>query len=129
MPRRSIRAARPLLLPLLALPVMVVGLIGVGGAAPEQDAATATPGAGDGSVAIVDFTFAPSEVRITPGTEVVWTNKDGSAHSVKDGNGLFDESAALATGEAFRFVYDKPGTYPYVCGIHTYMTGEVTVAS
>ena len=61
---------------------------------PERDAATEEPG-GDGAVAIVDFAFGPSEVRIPSGTEVVWTNDDGSAHSIKDGNRLFDESAAL----------------------------------
>jgi plastocyanin len=26
-------------------------------------------------------------------------------------------------------VYDKPGTYDYVCAVHPYMTGRVVVAA
>ena len=37
------------------------------------------------------------------------------------------ESKHLAKGETFSITYAKPGTYDYICGIHNYMTGSVSV--
>jgi plastocyanin len=33
----------------------------------------------------------------------------------------------LAPGATFSFTFTNPGTYNYLCTIHTFMTGTVTV--
>ena len=117
----------------LALPAVIVlalGFVGVttvdsGG----DDAGGAEAAAGSGAVDIANFRFEPVDVQVTAGTEVTWTNRDGSPHSIQDDSGqeLFAESADLDQGDTFGFTYTEPGTYEYLCGIHNYMRGTVTV--
>jgi plastocyanin len=84
--------------------------------------------AGGTEVEIVDFEFAPQELTVAAGTTVTWTNEDSAPHAVQDDSDLgADESEDLAQGDTFQLTYDEPGTYPYVCGIHNYMTGTVVV--
>jgi plastocyanin len=117
-----------LLLPLLI--VVALGYVGVtlAGGDDGGEASTEAP-AGDGAVRIADFAFDPVDVTVPAGTEVTWTNTDGSPHSIQDDSGrdLFAESDDLATDDTFSFAYPEPGTYPYICGIHNYMRGTVTV--
>lgn len=84
--------------------------------------------AGGTAVGIVNFLFEPQEVQVSPGTKVTWTNKDSAPHNVQDLSDLNTPiSKDLAEGEKFSITYEKPGSYPYVCGLHTYMTGTVKV--
>lgn len=124
------RLARPTLLPLVPLPALIVGALALlastgSSAADSADAGPASTGAG--AVEIVSFVFEPAAVRVAAGTEVVWTNQDSAIHSVRDSGDLFEESPDLASGDTFSQTYDEPGTYPYVCGIHSGMRGEVVV--
>lgn len=126
MKRLRATVAHPKILPFLALPALVVALVGVVATTnPTTEVGTAR---GDGGVSIEGFKFLPPEITVPAGTEVVWTNQDVANHSIEDGNDLFEESESLATGDAFRFTYDEPGRHPYVCGIHPYMRGEVVVS-
>ncbi len=93
--------------------------------APEGAAGDA--GAGP-AVAIEQFEFQPGEVKVAAGTTVTWTNEDTVAHTVQDEGELFPESDDLAKGQTFSFTYETPGSYPYICGIHPYMKGTVTVS-
>jgi len=78
--------------------------------------------------------FTPNQVSVDPGGEVTWTNGDTAAHTVtsgtaKDGpDGNWDSSLFMA-GTTFSVKFDdyKPGTYPYFCMVHPWMTGEVIV--
>ncbi len=79
-----------------------------------------------GEVVIADFTFGPEDITVSTGTTVTWTNEDEAAHSVADRELDFD-SGNMAEGDTFEFTYDEAGEYPYVCGIHNYMRGTVTV--
>ena len=81
-----------------------------------------------GEVVIDRFAFAPEEIEVAAGTTVTWTNQDSAAHTIEDETGLFPESDNLAEGDEFSFRYDESGQYPYICGIHTYMTGTVRVS-
>ena len=86
-------------------------------------------GAGGTPVAITNFMYEPQELEVTPGTKVTWTNKDSATHTVQD---LSDRnipiSPDLLEGYTFSITYEKPGSYPYNCRLHTYMTGTVNVA-
>ncbi|MCE9623242.1 MAG: cupredoxin domain-containing protein [Actinomycetia bacterium] len=85
-------------------------------------ATTNTPG----TVSMSDFAFHESEVFVTAGSDVTWTNGDGFAHSIVATDGAF-HSDSLGTGESFTTTFDTAGTFAYVCGIHGSMTGTVVV--
>jgi plastocyanin len=95
-------------------------------------AATASSGqpSGAGGGAIAGFTFMPSPVTVPPGGTVTWTNDDDAAHSISDTSPMAaPQSKSLNKGDTFSITYPRPGTYPYVCGIHNYMQGSVEVKS
>lgn len=79
--------------------------------------------------------YIPYQVTIDPGGEVTWSNDDTAAHTVTSGtaadgpDGNFDSSLFMA-GTTFSVKFDdyEPGTYPYFCMVHPWMTGEVIVA-
>ena len=79
-----------------------------------------------GHVVIKDFMFAPMALTVKAGSVVSWTNQDNEPHTVASDAGVF-RSAALDTNESFSFKFDKPGTYRFLCSIHPYMVGTITV--
>ena len=79
-----------------------------------------------GTVSIKGFAFAPKSITVAKGTTVTWTNLDGSTHSVVATDTSF-VSNDLAKGATFQHTFDAAGTFPYICGIHNYMTGTITV--
>ena len=88
----------------------------------EDKAAKGTP------VNITNFLFEPMDVEVTAGTTVTWTNQDDAPHNVQDLSDLNTPiSPDMNKGDTFSITYPKAGTYPYVCGLHTYMTGNVKV--
>jgi plastocyanin len=90
--------------------------------APAQQEKTATS-----EVTIDNFMFAPKELTIAAGTEVTWINKDDEAHTVVSVGSKLFKSKALDTGDKFSFTFHDPGTYEYLCSIHTQMTGKIIV--
>ena len=80
----------------------------------------------EAAVTIKNFDYAPMALNIAAGTTVVWKNLDGEPHTIASLDGLF-RSQALDQNDSFRFTFDKPGTYKYICSIHPKMTGVVTV--
>lgn len=92
------------------------------------DGATNASAAGDVHVTIENYTFKAPSITVAPGTAVVWKNMDDDPHTVTSDNGAFD-SKGLGQGDTFRFVFSKPGKYPYHCSAHPYMKGVVTVGA
>jgi plastocyanin len=117
-------STRQRLLPLLALPTLLVALIGVSG---RQDDGPDTGVTGGTEVAIAGFVFEPGDLEVAAGTAVTWTNEDAAPHSVEHGVSTIPASADLAQGETFEVTYADPGEYDYICGIHASMRGTVTV--
>jgi len=85
----------------------------------------ATSGAG-AQVVMRNTAFDPDSLTINAGETVTWTNEDSAAHTVVGDNGEF-ESAELANGDTFSFMFDQAGTYTYHCSIHPSMKGTVVV--
>lgn len=84
------------------------------------------------AVTIDNFKFDPQEVKVAPGTTVVWTDSRGR-HTVTSDDGSFD-SGTLVAGQSFEHKFEKPGAYPYYCMFHGAkggkdMSGVVTVAA
>lgn len=75
--------------------------------------------------------YLPAEISIHAGTTVVWTNDDVVAHTVTQRVSPADRelhSPMMLPGESFAFTFDRPGSYPYFCEPHPFMTGRVTVS-
>ena len=82
--------------------------------------------AGEASIAIDNFTFAPAEVTVKAGTKVLFVNHDDIPHLVVIEKDKV-RSRALDTDDSFAFVFDKPGEFIYFCGLHPQMQGKITV--
>ncbi|WP_405883542.1 cupredoxin domain-containing protein [Streptomyces sp. NBC_01136] len=94
---------------------------------PPSTGAPAAPVSAD-AVAIKNFAFSPATLKVKVGTTVTWTNQDTDAHTVTSaalGGPL--HSAPLGTHATYSHTFTKPGTYPYVCTIHPFMTATVEV--
>jgi plastocyanin len=84
----------------------------------------ATQGEGD-TVAMSEACFTPSVLRVDPGTQVTFVNKDATTHNVSaTGWGYLED---MSEGGAFRATFKEPGIYPYACMYHPAMTGAVVV--
>jgi plastocyanin len=71
------------------------------------------------------YVFEPKAIAIDAGQTVTWTNDDNFTHTVQvDGQ----EDHQVERGESVSIVFDEPGTYHYVCTLHSKdMEGEVIV--
>ena len=87
-----------------------------------ESAPVPRPGQGEALVAVHAAAITFTELR----WDETWTNRDGTAHSVKSDDGSF-VSQDLDPGQTFTATFKTPGTFAYVCGIHSSMTGTVVV--
>ncbi|MGD1838078.1 MAG: cupredoxin domain-containing protein, partial [Nitrososphaeraceae archaeon] len=78
--------------------------------------------------------YIPTDLEISSGTTVTWTNDDNTLHTATSGDpntmtpdGTFD-SGFMAAGATFEHTFDEAGTFPYFCTLHPFMTGTVTVS-
>jgi plastocyanin len=74
---------------------------------------------------VKSYRFDPEAVEIQAGQSVTWTNDDNFTHTVKvDGQ----EDHKVDRGESVSIAFDTPGSYHYVCTLHSQdMEGEVIV--
>lgn len=106
-------------------------------APPEEmeEEPTATQGEMEGGeevvVEVVDSSYEPAEIEVSPGTTVVWRQTGNLKHTVTADDGTF-ESGDMGSGDTFKYTFEEPGTYPYYCVYHgdkggVGMSGVVTV--
>jgi plastocyanin len=71
------------------------------------------------------YRFDPRAISIEAGDTVTWTNDDNFTHTVQvDGQ----DDHTVDRGDHVSITFDKPGTYHYVCTLHSRdMDGEVIV--
>lgn len=91
-----------------------------------ETTASVTTTAAKNEISIKGNAFNPDNLSIKVGDTVTWINNDSYAHTVTALKGEF-ESGNMASGAKFSFTFDKEGTYDYICGIHTFMTGKIVV--
>ncbi|HEV7640973.1 MAG TPA: cupredoxin domain-containing protein [Gaiellaceae bacterium] len=71
------------------------------------------------------YKFEPAAIVVKAGTSVTWRNDDNFSHTVKVEHGADHK---LARGESVTIRFAKPGTYHYLCTLHSHdMRGEVIV--
>jgi plastocyanin len=71
------------------------------------------------------YRFDPKTIEIEAGQTVTWRNEDNFTHTVQvEGRGDHE----VGKGESVSIEFDTPGTYHYVCTLHSRdMDGEVIV--
>jgi plastocyanin len=71
------------------------------------------------------YRFDPKVIEIEAGQTVTWTNEDNFTHTVQvDGQ----EDHEVGKGDSVSIKFGEPGTYHYVCTLHSRdMDGEVIV--
>jgi plastocyanin len=78
------------------------------------------------NVSIVDFAFSPQVDTITAGDSIKWTNNGLASHSSTSNTAVWD-SDTLQPGEFFTRQFNTPGSFPYHCKVHPFMTGTIVV--
>src|SRR3954453_16580462 len=99
--------------------------------------ATAAP-ASAADVSISNFAFHPPSVTINQGESVTWTwagpdtnhsvtSDPNQADSFDSDPGRTPNSADHLPGSTFAHTFNTPGTFTYICKVHSFMTGKVVV--
>ena len=76
--------------------------------------------------------YDPTDISVSIGTTVVWTNNDNMAHTATSGSleqgisGEFD-SDLMPPGESFEYTFNTADTFDYFCLLHPWMIGTVNV--
>lgn len=78
-------------------------------------------------VLIQNFAFNPANLSVKVGDTVTWRNDDSTAHRIEGITNASMKSNDLNQGDTYQFTFDKTGIFEYICGIHTYMKGSITV--
>ncbi|WP_157531485.1 MULTISPECIES: cupredoxin domain-containing protein [unclassified Kitasatospora] len=96
--------------------------------ASSPSAAASSPAASV-RVSIKEFTFGPDKFTVSPGATVTVVNEDSTAHTLTaTGQGGFD-SGTIGGGKTATFTAPTaPGSYPFICTLHQFMKGTLTVA-
>jgi len=80
-------------------------------------------------VSVEKMQFVPKIIKIKPGITVKWVNNEKrSNHTVLFEKEGLAESDRFFPGEFWQRTFEKPGSYPYICGVHPEMNGVVEVA-
>ena len=76
------------------------------------------------TVVVRNLDYVPHAVTVEAGQVVVWRFDDGAVpHNVKGS----DFRSPVVKHDTWSRRFSAPGTYDYLCTIHTYMRGTVTV--
>ena len=119
MRRRRLAVLVPLFA-ILAATVLAAAPAAAGGGchAPATEARGTT-------VALADLCFSPTVLRVAPGTEVTFVNRDTITHPLSRPGGDWYWDGEGGTRSTVRL--DEAGTYPFFCYAHPGMVGVVVV--
>lgn len=89
---------------------------------------SASAGGGGPAITIKNFAFSPNNITVAPGASVTVNNEDSVAHTLTSKSGGLD-TGDIQAGQSKTFTApNRAGSYPYICTIHQYMTGTLTVS-
>ncbi|MHB1486331.1 MAG: cupredoxin domain-containing protein [Acidimicrobiales bacterium] len=103
------------------------------GNAIKATGSTATTASGGGgasgnTITIKNFKFSPTPLTVQVGTTITVHNEDNTTHTVTATDGSFN-TGNIAGGGTATFTVTRAGTFPYICNIHQFMHGTLTVTS
>lgn len=116
---------------IIASLVFAIALIGATSAQSGSSGSAGTLSLGNvARVTIHDFAFSPNRVIVRPGETVEVTNHDSVTHtfSATPGDRSTFTTGPIVPNQTRMVVAPMtPGTYPYFCQIHPFMTGALVV--
>lgn len=130
MPRRN--STLVVLVVLAALALVACGDDSDEGTAGPADTAAACDKAGRTvTVDIGAFLFEPTPVAISRCDEVVWTNSHDQAHTATGDGDQKWSTGNIAPGKSSTepVPFPRAGSFTYICALHPFMKGTVTVAA
>lgn len=82
------------------------------------------------TIVIKNFTFVPMTTTVSPGATVTVKNEDTTTHTLTaTGAGKAFDTGDIAGGSSKTFTAPSTaGSYPFICNIHQYMHGMLTVS-
>jgi plastocyanin len=80
------------------------------------------------SVSMPGKYFEPARVTAVAGDAVTFRNSDLVTHDVRIGGGLLD-SGPVARFGSWTAAAEQPGEYPFVCTLHAFMSGNLSVVA
>ncbi len=103
-------------------------LAACGGGTSTSSAPSSTSSSGT-TITISNFMFQPMSLTVKPGATIKVTNKDSVTHTLTASNSGGFNSGDITHGQSKTFAaLTKAGTYHYICNIHQYMMGTITVS-
>jgi plastocyanin len=92
--------------------------------------ALACGGALAAEVRIENFAFAPGRLTVRVGETIVFVNRDQAPHSVigaMSKEEIFHSPEQMDEDETFRVTLTRPGEVAFRCGLHSHMSGTISV--
>ncbi len=79
--------------------------------------------------------YLPARITVEVGTTVTWENLDDAPHTITSGTptctglcwGLDFDSGIVRLDDVYEFTFNEAGSYDYLCALHPWMIGRVTV--
>jgi plastocyanin len=102
-------------------------LAACGTSTPKSSAGSSTARQSGTSITISNFMFTPMSLAVSPGATISVTNKDSATHTLTATGGQFNTGDITQNQTKTFKAPMKPGTYHYICNIHQYMMGTITV--
>jgi plastocyanin len=78
-------------------------------------------------ITISNFMFTPMALTVSPGATISVTNKDQVTHTLTATGGQFNTGGVTQNQTKTFKAPMQAGTYHYICSIHQYMMGSITV--
>jgi plastocyanin len=106
---------------------LLLAACGGGSGASSKSGSSAPASSGGTSITITNFMFEPMSLTVSPGATVKVTNKDSATHTLTASGNQFNTGDIDQNHTKTFTAPMKPGTYHYICNIHQYMMGTITV--
>ncbi len=97
---------------------------------PSTTTASSGPASGATGVTTVtihNFKFSPDNPTVKVGATITVHNEDSTTHTFTADNKAFD-TGDIPAGGTKTVTVSKAGSYPFMCTIHPFMTGTLTVS-
>ncbi|MBU3887474.1 MULTISPECIES: plastocyanin/azurin family copper-binding protein [Methylosinus] len=81
-------------------------------------------------VRIENFAFTPAHLTVKAGDTIVFVNRDQAPHSIIGAMGkeeIFHSPEQMDEDESFRVTLPRPGEVSFRCGLHSHMSGTISV--
>lgn len=99
-----------------------------GSASSSPSGSASASGVTSATITIKNFAFGPADLTVAPGAKITVVNQDSTTHTLTaTGSKAFDTGDLAGGKSATITAPTTPGSYPYICSIHTYMKGTLTV--